>query len=363
MRTSILLLSIALLAAPATAAAGVYRWVGADGAVTYSDRPQPVSADPPAAAAPAASATAPAPASPATAGPPASGTRPAAPVGAIMPAPARPQPPAVREPAATTTSTSADEVLELSGVKPQLALVPMKMAGEFRPRQGQLTPQDAAALEQILARNFDPDRLYTALRADFRRRGDARKLNEVGEWLRSPLGRKITALEVAAGLEADAGQRMVTFAPGGKNGPPPARVAMMERIDWIAGVTDSALDSILVVARAMAGAVNTALPPDQRQPTAQIERQIQHVRGQARAKVAQGTLMFMLYQYRSLEDDELQQYADFLATDAGRWYSATMSKATIRMLSAVAHRTATDVIRAIPAQRWRGAAASVPPAR
>ncbi|HEY7516786.1 MAG TPA: DUF4124 domain-containing protein [Methylomirabilota bacterium] len=312
-------------------AAGMYKWTAADGTVTYSDRPQP-----------------PAP-EPATPEP----TTPAAPVTPATP-PGSPAREGAPKPAATV-----DEVLEMSGVKPQLAVAPAKMASEFKPRRP-LNAEDTAALEAILARNFAGDRLYSQIRTEFRRRADGRKLAEVAAWLRSPLGEKITAVEVAAGLEADAGQRMVAFAPGGRGGPGPARVALMERIDWTAGVTDGALESMLAVARAMAMAINRALPPDERQTSAQIERHLQQLRGQSRAKLAQSTITFMLYQYRGLDDDELQQYADFLASDAGRWYSATMSKAMNRTVAAAAQRAASEAIRAIPPPRWAGGVAASP---
>lgn len=328
----VLVLVIALAQPSPADAAGLYKTTAGDGTVTYSDRPQPPAPDTPA---------------PEPVRPPA-------------PEPARPPVPSGREPAPKTGGASAEEVLELAGVRPQLAATPAKMAGEFKPRGGRLNAEDAAALEQILARHFDADRLYSQVRADFKRRADARKLIDVAEWLRSPLGQKITALEVAAGQETDAGQRTIAFAPGGRGGPPAARVALVERIDWTAGITDGSLESMLAVARAMAMAINRALAPDERQTTAQIERQMQQLRGQARARLAQSTIAFMLYQYRSLEDDELQQYADFLASDAGRWYSATMSKAMNRTVAVAAQRAASEVIRAIPPPRWSGGAAASP---
>jgi Domain of unknown function (DUF4124) len=332
LRTLVAVLLGIVLASPSrTAAAGMYKWTAADGTVTYSDKPQP--------AGPEAAAPEPTP------------TPTAAP--AVTPAA-----PAAREPAARIGAT-ADDVLEMSGVKPQLALAPVKIAGEFKPR-GSLNAEDATALEQILARNFAADRLYAQIRSEFKRRADGKKLPEVALWMRSPLGQKIIALEVAAGVETDAAQRMIAFAPGGRGGPSPARVALMERIDWTAGVTDGALESTLAVARAMAMAINRALPPDERQTTAQIERQIQQLRGQSRAKLAQATITYMLYQYRSLEDDELQQYADFLAGDAGRWYTATMSKAMNRTVASAAQRAAVEVIRTIPPPRWSGGAAASP---
>ena len=312
-------------------AAGLYRTTGPDGTVTYSDRPQAVAPETPA------------PETPTPARPP------------VPPPQATP-----KTGAATAGAATADEVLELAGVRPQLAATPARMAGEFRPRGGRLNAEDTAALEQILARHFDADRLYGQVRSEFKRRADARKLGEVAEWLRSPLGQKITALEVAAGLETDAAQRAIAYAPGGRGGPPVARVTIVERIDWTAGITDGSLESMLAVARAMAMAMNRALPPDERQTTAQIERQVQQLRGQARARLAQSTVAFMLYQYRSLDDDELQQYADFLAGDAGRWYSATRSKAMNRTVGAAVQRAASEVIRAIPPPRWSGGAAASP---
>ena len=338
-----LVLVLALAQPLSTDAAGIYKSTAADGTVTYSDRPQPL---------PDAAVTAPT-VSPAPTAPPVSGTS--------ATAPARPPASSGREPAPrTAAAATADEVLELSGVKSQLAAAPAKMAGEFKPRRGRLNAEDAAALEQILARHFDAERLYSQVRAEFKRRADTRKLGDVAEWLRSPLGQKITALEVAAGLETDAAQRTAALAPGGRGGSPPARVALVERIDWTAGITDAALESMLAVARAMAMAMNRAQAPDERQSSAQIERQMQQLRGQARARLAQSTIAFMLYQYRSLEDDELHQYADFLASDAGRWYTATMSKAMNRTVAVSAQRAASEVIRAIPPPRWSGGAAASP---
>lgn len=330
---SVLVLVLSLAAPVATHAAELYKTTAPDGSVTYSDTPQPRVQEP------------------APTRPPVSDSAATAPTRA---------PGATGQPPAAKTGASADDVLELSGVRPQLATTPAKIAGEFKPRGGRLNAEDAATLEQILARHFAADRLYAQVRGEFQRRADARKLGEVAEWLRSPLGQKITALEVAAGLETDAQQRMLAFAAGGRGAPPPARVALVERIDWTAGITDGALESTLAVARAMAMAINRALPPDERQTTAQIERHIQQLRGQSRAKLAQATTTFMLYEYRSLEDDELQQYADFLASDAGRWYSATMSKAMNRTVATAAQRAASEVIRAIPPPRWSGGAAASP---
>jgi hypothetical protein len=96
-------------------AAGLYKVTAPDGTVTYSDRPQPVAP------------------------------------GAAAPAPARPPVPN-REPTPKTGGATADEVLDLSSVRPQLAATPARVAGEFKPRGARLNAEDTATLEQILAR-------------------------------------------------------------------------------------------------------------------------------------------------------------------------------------------------------------------
>src|SRR5512145_3406525 len=97
----LLLAAVVVLTASGSAAAELYKWVGADGTVTYSDRPQPTTAESAPAPPPSATDAAPAP----------------------KPEPAAPP----RLPASAGPAT-ADEVLELSGVKPQLAATPAKLA-------------------------------------------------------------------------------------------------------------------------------------------------------------------------------------------------------------------------------------------
>jgi len=60
----------------------------------------------------------------------------------------------------------------------------------------------------------------------------------------------------------------------------------------------------------------------------------------------------MLYVYAPLSDDELGQYVDFLASPPGRWYGRAAHAALLHVVREVADRTALDVVRAVPPQRW-----------
>jgi hypothetical protein len=63
-------------------------------------------------------------------------------------------------------------------------------------------------------------------------------------------------------------------------------------------------------------------------------------------------LTHMLYVYSPLTDAELKAYVDFLASPAGRAYNRISHAALLRAVRDAADRTATEIMRAIPPQRW-----------
>jgi hypothetical protein len=104
------------------------------------------------------------------------------------------------------------------------------------------------------------------------------------------------------------------------------------------------------------------MPPEQRKTPPQIDRDLQRTRAQLRAQVEQATMQFLLYQYRTLEEAELQRFAAFLSSEPGRWYSSVMSRALTQAISATATDTARAMIGVVPVERWRDLAMAPPPA-
>jgi len=70
--------------------------------------------------------------------------------------------------------------------------------------------------------------------------------------------------------------------------------------------------------------------------------------------------MSMLYTYQTLEDDELAEYVRFSGSDAGRWYSTALRKALVGSIGKVVEQTATELVRAVPLERWARAAMPAP---
>jgi hypothetical protein len=324
-----LLILVVLSATPA--AAGGYRWVAPDGSVTYSDQAPPANV-----------AAAPPPNAPVVAPPPA-------------PSPAAPPLPVPMERPTSGRPATVEEILDLSGATRQLGPLSATLVAEFK-APASFSAKERAAIARVAESHFQADRLLRTIVDDLRRGQDQRSLDAVAAWLRSAAGRKITAAEIAASLAPEADRR------AGVSAPSRARATLIEQIDWLAGITESQLDTIVAIARATATSITETLPPEQRKTPAQIERDLQRKRTGLRAQVEQGTTQFMLYQYRALADAELERLAAFLSTTPGRWYSRAMSRALTRAIGAAATDTARAMIAVVPAERWRALAMAPPPA-
>lgn len=343
--TSLALVALAALASP-VAAADVHRWIDG-GTVVYSDQlppagvtvtPLPGRPEAPAIAAPPIAAPETAPAEAAT-------------------------PPPEALPPARTGPATVDEILETSGLRPQLPGLARALGAEYLPRPGQLGERDTALVVRIVARQFAPERLYTAIRDDVRRRLDARQLDAMAVWFRSSLGRKITALEIAAS-RPEAAPRLAALAAGLRAAPPaPVRLLLVQQLDWVSGTTQDTTDLALAVAGSVIRAAAAAAPAERRARAGVVERRVAEMRGAMAAALGDNVRAQMLYVYASLDDAELKQYVNFLASPPGRAYGRATHNALLTVVRDTADRTAAEILRAVPLPRWTAAPKAPDPPR
>src|SRR4030095_13901593 len=121
------------------------------------------------------------------------------------------------------------EALEISGTKKALESIPAQIRAQYDARQSPVRAEDKARVIRILTDAFRPDVLYSAVRGAFRSNFAAERRAVVREKLRSPLFRKIAAMELAA-TEPGARQDLERFAMGLQGDiPAPARVSLVQR--------------------------------------------------------------------------------------------------------------------------------------
>ena len=341
MKLALALVAVVVLATPARAG-DVYRWV--DGAtIVYSDQPPQdgvvLTAMPARAAFPVVTA------------PDAPEVPPAAPAPAAEAAVAASSEKSDAAVASTAPAT-VDEILELSGMRPQLPAIAQALGAEYLPRPGQLGDRDGARVTQIVARQFAAAPLYSAVRDEFRRRVERKQLDAMAAWFRSPLGRKVTALEIAAS-RPEVAPKIAAFAEALKTVPAaPSRLELVQRLDWVSGTSQETTDLALAIAGSVARAAAAAAPADRRARAGLVDRRVEEMRGQMAPPIADSVLTQMLYVYAPLTDADLKAYVDFLGSPAGREYSRSAHGSLLRVVRDVADRTAIEIVHAVPPQRW-----------
>ena len=93
-------------------------------------------------------------------------------------------------------NAALDNLLERSGLRVQLESLSAGVRVQFL--RGRLSGQDRLAIDRIVSERFAAEALYARIRLEFERSLDGAKLAKALEWYDSPLGRRITGLELAA---------------------------------------------------------------------------------------------------------------------------------------------------------------------
>ncbi len=259
------------------------------------------------------------------------------------------QPPQVR-PGDKERDALIAEALEISGTKKALETIPAQIRAQYDARQSPVRPEDKARVIRILTDAFRPDVLYSAVRSAFRSNFDAQRMDVVMDKLRSPLFRKIAALELAAS-EPGARQDLERFAMGLQSDiPPPARVALIQRHEAVMRSADLQIEMAIIASQAVSRSLEPVLTPAQRPTGRESDAAERKLRSQ-QDPLTRAALVRWLYTYRALTSEELATYVEFGESDAGRWFAATQRKGLLDAMRAAMDTAARHMASAFPAKR------------
>ena len=259
------------------------------------------------------------------------------------------QPPQVR-PVEGEREALIGEALEISGTKKSLETIPGHIRAQFEARQTTLKAEDKARVAKILADAFRPEVLYSAVRAAFRTNYDPHRMGLVTAQLRTPLFRKIAALEVAAS-EPGAKQDLERFALGLQGDiPRPARVALVQRHEAAMRSAELQIEMGVVAFRAVVRSLEPVLPSEKRMTARETDFAERTLRAQQES-LTRAAFVRWLYTYRSLSDEELAEYVAFGESDPGRWFVATQRKGLLDAMRTAMDSAARQMAGAFPAKR------------
>jgi hypothetical protein len=259
------------------------------------------------------------------------------------------QPPQVR-PVEGEREALINEALDISGTKKTLETIPAHIRAQFEARQTPLKPEEKARVVKILGDAFRTDVLYGAVRGAFRSNYDPSRMGFVIGQLRTPLFRKIAALEIAAS-EPGAKQDLERFALGLQGDiPKPGRVALVQRYEAAMRSAELQIEMGVVAYRAVTRSLEPVLPAEKRPTARETDFAEQTLRGQ-QDRLVRESLVRWLYTFRSLTDEELGEYVAFAETDAGRWFVATQRKGLLDAMRTAMDAAARQMAAAFPAKR------------
>lgn len=227
---------------------------------------------------------------------------------------------------AAQAATDARQALAASPVDDIVARYPAMMSQGIRDglkRSGQLPPMVANTIGNVVSNSFSAADIEQQIITDLQNQLTDGQLEAVQGWYETPVGRKISAAEIAAS-EPSAWQQIQARAPGLNSKYKGTRKAeMFDRFDRASRATESAVDTTIAVQLGLATAM-AAFSSDSENYD-QLRQRIEGQRSMLTGVVGQQVYDSYLYTYENIGAQEMDLYLGFLESPAGAAFSKVVT--------------------------------------
>ena len=239
-------------------------------------------------------------------------------------------------------SIRVEEALRVSHLKAYLATIRARLLGYLD------ADQTGSETRQRIARSVktahSPEAYLSSIKLALLQRFDADALARVTTWYRSPIGRRLVRLDEAAQEPGPPVARRKYFAALEDKQPSDYRLVLIFSIDeaaqasaGIAGALQASIDGWSLGIERLGGG---GKPPEIRQ----VEAAISKYRAQIRDDVADDVLRELMFTYRDASDADLRGYAEFLESDAGKWFIGSALTAHRAYFESATDKIAEDLV-------------------
>jgi hypothetical protein len=267
------------------------------------------------------------------------------------PPPVAPPPPAPKsavapKPAVADREDIVDAVLEGSGLRSEINSYTLNTRLAAFLDKGRLAEIDAAALDRVIAEEFQAKPFLAAIGAQIRK-SDSADLPAVRTWVKSPEARKLSGLETRA-YSPVSHQSLVAYAESLSATPPPeARLLLIHRIYDALRTCDMEVDATIALVYTTAEAIAPLLPVDKRYGPNELDRAMGPVKSRYRSIVTNARLVHYLFAFQSASDVELAQYAEFLESNSGKWLTSVVDKSFFEATESISRRLRSEISRLV----------------
>ncbi len=227
---------------------------------------------------------------------------------------------------AAQAATDARQALSASPVDDIVARYPAMMSQGIREglkRRGQLPPMVADTIGNVVSNSFSAADIERQIITDLQKQLTDAQLGAVQDWYETPVGRKISAAEIAAS-EPAAWKQIQDRAPDLNSKYKGTRKAeMFDRFDRASRATESAVDTTIAVQLGLATAM-AAFSPDSENYD-QLRQRIEGQRSLLTGVVGQQVYDSYLYTYENIGAQEMDLYLGFLESPAGAAFSKVVT--------------------------------------
>lgn len=226
-------------------------------------------------------------------------------------------------------TTEIDRLLEQSGVSHTLREIEPGMVQSMQQTGVSLPAALGNAMVLSAHQAFQAEPMIATAREQLQQKLDGAQVQAALQWLDSPLGQRITALENrSAGTAVQT--EMEQFREGLKKSGAKIgerRMAQLGELDRLTGATDMALKLVEATALAGVSGVNAAMPPQVRMSGEALKKLASDAVQEERERMPAIVQNTMVFTYHTLSDDELERYLSFLRSSDGQVYAREVGEA------------------------------------
>lgn len=228
--------------------------------------------------------------------------------------------------AVKATPQLTQALMDKSGITRQVEQLPMVvllgMEQTIQQSQQPIPPEVLENMKQAVLSSFRADTILKKIQQHIDKNLSKYDVDAILHWLTSPLGERITVLEVAASTTS-AYETMESMKEELLQDA--ARVKKIRKLDAALKASETSVDLALNTQIAVASSMAAVLAPNDPSVSDQIVKAAKAGRPQMAAAMKEKTLVSLLYTYRTLKDGEIDEYIDFLTSDLGRRYQQVMT--------------------------------------
>lgn len=222
------------------------------------------------------------------------------------------------QPADTTARIS--RLIEASGIAHSTRQILPNMLSGISAQQELPVPLRNAIVEAA-TQAFQPGPMIETIHTRLSAGIGGKDLDDTLAWIDSPLGRRITAAENEAAEPAALGGLDAYVKELEQRPPPKSRVGLIAELNRLTGAVEMTATIIEGIALATVLGINASLPAEKRAPLEVLRKQLAAAMPNTREQSAQMVTLYALYSYRTLPDEELSAYVNFVKTPGGTAYA------------------------------------------